>query len=356
MATLFGQELTQESLRKRTGHLQQVAGIRFSELSEGREAGVRIADVRTGSGLRFQVTLDRGMDISAAEYKGIPLAWRSAAGDVHPSYFNPAGLEWLSTFPGGLLTGCGMTYLGAPCRDGDEELGLHGRLSHIPADGVSSVETWEGDECTFSLSGRVREWSTFKENLLLERTYRVAIGQSRIAIEDRVSNEGSSRTPFMMLYHINPGWPLVDDGSRLLLNARSTVPRDAEAAKGLAEATRFIAPQPGYLEQVFFHDLVADAEGYACALLLNPRMKTGLYVRYRQKELPRYIEWKMMGEGTYVTGMEPANCSVTGRAAERAAGTLQFLDPGEERHFSLSIGVVEGEESIDKFVRTHNLR
>jgi hypothetical protein len=45
-----------------------------------------------------------------------------------------------------------------------------------------------------------------------------------------------------------------------------------------------------------------------------------------------------------------------GRAAERAAGTLQFLDPGEERRFSLEIGVVDGEGSIDTFVRTHNLR
>ena len=356
MAKLFGQEVSRESLRKRTGHVHQIAGIRFSQLSEGREAGVRIADVRSGSGLRFQVTLDRGMDISAAEYRGIPLAWRSAAGDVHPSYYGPEGTEWLKTFPGGLLTGCGMTYLGAPCRDGDEELGLHGRLSHLPADCVSAAETWDGDECTFSLSGQMREWSTFKENLLLERTYSVALGQSHISIEDRVRNEGSLRTPFMMLYHVNPGWPLVDDGSRLLLNARSTVPRDSEAAKGTAEATRFISPRRQYHEQVFFHDLVADGEGYVCALLLNQRMRTGLYVRYRQNELPRYIEWKMMGEGTYVVGMEPANCSVTGRAAERAAGTLQFLEPGEERHFSLRIGVLEGEAAIDAFVRTHNLR
>ena len=356
MATLFGQELSRESLRIRTGHLLQVAGIRFSELSQGREAGVRIADMRTGSGLRFQVTLDRGMDISAAEYRGIPLAWRSAAGDVHPSYHNPAGLEWLRTFPGGLLTGCGMTYLGAPCRDGEEDLGLHGRLSHLAAEGVCAAETWEGEECTFSLSGRVREWSTFKENLILDRTYRVFLGQSRISVEDRVSNEGTQRTPIMMLYHINPGWPLVDEGSRLLVNARSTVPRDAEAAKGEAEALRFSAPKPGFREQVFFHDLVPDVDGYACALLLNPRLQTGLYVRYRQRELPRYIEWKMMGERTYVTGMEPANCSVMGRAAERAAGTLQFLEPGEERRFSVEVGVVEGIETVDSFIRTHNLR
>jgi hypothetical protein len=356
MATLFGRTVTKESLHQRTGHIHQVAGVRFLELVEGREAGVRIADVRTGSGLRFQVTLDRGMDISIAEYRGMPLAWRSPAGDVHPAYYDPAGLEWLRTFPGGLLTGCGMTYLGAPCRDGDDDLGLHGRLSHIAAEGVSAAETWQGDTCTFSLSGRVREWSMFKEHLLLERTYRVVLGESRIMIDDVVRNEGVQRTPFMMLYHVNPGWPFVDDGSRLLLHARSTVPRDAEAAKGTAEAARFIAPQPGYREQVFFHDLVADADGHACALLLNPRLQVGVYVRYRQKELPRYIEWKMMGEGTYVVGMEPANCSVMGRAGEREAGTLQHLESGEERRFSVEIGVVEGDEAIASFAGAHGLR
>jgi galactose mutarotase-like enzyme len=356
MATLFGRQYTRAALAERTGNLQQVAGARFSHLDGGREAGVRVADVRTGSGLRFQVTLDRGMDISAAEYKGIPLAWRSAVGDAHPSFFDPAGAGWLRTFPGGLLTGCGMTYAGAPCRDGEEDLGLHGRLSHLPADGVSADESWSGDECTFLLRGFLREAATFKENLLLERTYRVVLGESVITVEDAVRNEGHARTPLMMLYHVNPGWPLVDDGSRLLLNARSSVPRDSEAAKGTAEATRFSAPQAGYKEQVYFHDLAAGAGGYAAALLHNPRMQLGIYVRYRQRELPRYIEWKMMGQGTYVIGMEPANCSVMGRAAERAAGTLQFLEPGEERRFLLQIGVLDGKESIEHFVQANDLR
>jgi hypothetical protein len=160
----------------------------------------------------------------------------------------------------------------------------------------------------------------------------------------------------MLLYHVNPGWPLVDDGARLLLQARSSVPRDAEAAKGTAEACLFSAPQPGYREQVFFHDLAEDAEGFVAALLVNSRLQLGLYVRYRRRELPRYIEWKMMGQGTYVVGMEPANAFVMGRAAERAAGTLQFLEPGEERHFLLQIGVLDGTSGIERFAQANGLR
>jgi hypothetical protein len=33
----------------------------------------------------------------------------------------------------------------------------------------------------------------------------------------------------------------------------------------------------------------------------------------------------------YVLGIESANCSVLGRAHDRAEGTLPFLEPGRER-------------------------
>ncbi|MEK6756331.1 MAG: DUF4432 family protein, partial [Bacteroidota bacterium] len=64
----------------------------------------------------------------------------------------------------------------------------------------------------------------------------------------------------------------------------------------------------------------------------------------------------MMGEGTYELGMEPANCWVQGRARERERGTLQFLDPGEERVFFLQIGMLDGLEAIDQFTQEYNLR
>jgi galactose mutarotase-like enzyme len=356
VATLFGRTISRRELERRIGDLSQVAGVRLMRLQGGREEGVRIADVRTGSGLRFQMTLDRGMDISLADYRGVPLAWRSGVGDAHPAYFDGAGTGWLRTFPGGLLTGCGMTYLGAPCLDEGQALGLHGRLSHIPAENVSVRHTWEGDECTFTLSGEMRETAIFAENLLLRRTVKFRLGSSALTIDDTVRNDGSLRTPFMMLYHINPGWPVVDEGSRLLLNSKGAVPRDAEAEKGVGEALRFSAPVRGYREQVFSHELAADAAGFAAAALVNEEIGLGLSLRYRQRELPRYTEWKMMGERDYVVGMEPANCGVRGRGAERSARTLQHLEPGEEWNARLEIGVLDGAGEIGRFATDNSLR
>jgi hypothetical protein len=354
MAELYGRELTRQEIFARAGALSQLAGTRLMTLTGGKEQGVRVADVRTGSGLRFQVSLDRGMDISLAEYRGIPLAWRSPNGDVHPSYFDPVSDGWGRTFPGGLLTTCGLSYLGAPCVDEGKPLGLHGRISHTPATRVSFKEEWRGDECVFSLEGDMRESAIFRENLLLSRTIETRLGASQLTVRDRISNEGSFPAPLMVLYHINAGWPIVSEVSRLLLRSRAIRPRDEEAARGKAEAQRFCKPTRGYREQVFYHDLVPDEEGFAAALIHAGHL--GLFVRYRQKELPRYVEWKMMGEGEYVVGMEPANCGVGGRAEERAAGTLQFLQGGEHRDFLLTIGVIEGEDALEAFAETHHLK
>lgn len=343
-------------LEKRIGHLSQIAGVRLLELQEGAEAGVRIAEVRSGSGLRFQITLDRGMDISVADYKGIALAWRSATGDVHPSNYDPKGLGWLRSFPGGLVTGCGLTHCGAPCVDDGEELGLHGVLSNTPAVNVEAKTEWSDTTCTFKVSGTMRENALFGHNLALYRTVAVELGSSTFTILDTVVNEGFRVSPLMLLYHINLGWPLLDEGAALMMNAQSTTPRDAEATKGVDAATKIPAPIAGYKEQVFFHDLVPDRGGFASALLANRDLQLGLYVEYRQRELAKFTEWKMVGEGEYVLGMEPANCWVQGRAEERERGTLKFLEPGEKREFLVRIGILDGETELDQFIQEKNLR
>ncbi len=80
------------------------------------------------------------------------------------------------------------------------------------------------------------------------------------------------------------------------------------------------SPQAGYREQVFYHDLPADADGWASITLTNPALGLRLTVRCWKPTLPNLIHWKQMGQGAYVVGIEPANCHVEGRAADvRAA-------------------------------------
>jgi hypothetical protein len=68
MPKLFNRSWKRSELLNYIGDLSQIAGIKLGELSDGTERGLRVAEVRTGSGLAFSVLLDRGMDIGPASY------------------------------------------------------------------------------------------------------------------------------------------------------------------------------------------------------------------------------------------------------------------------------------------------
>lgn len=353
MVRLFGTEYARDELLQHVGSIEQIAGVRFGELADGFERGVRVADVYTGSGFAFTILLDRGMDIGPASFCGAPLAWRSATTAKAPSYYEPAGLGWLRGFHGGLLNTCGLTYFGAPTQDQGQALGLHGRASYTPASNIAYGGCWEGDTYELWCSGELREAVVFGENLVLRRHIRARLGESRLIIEDEVTNEGYAPTPHMMLYHVNFGFPVVAKASELLAASRKVHPRDAAAAAGLEHHRRFEAPTPGYAEQVFYHTLAADADGYAQVAVVNRTFGGGRglggYVRYRVAELPYLVQWKMMGQGTYVCGLEPATNWVEGRAKERSEGRLVELAPGEVRRYRVEIGVLGSPEAIAAF-------
>lgn len=341
MAKLYGREWTRPELLEKVGDVAQLGGVRIGELSDGFERGVRVADVRTGGGLNFTVLLDRGMDIGQAEYQGIPLAWLSGASFAHPARHDHEGLGFLRTFGGGLMTGCGLTQTGAPSVDAGEDLGLHGRLSHIPAREVGVDARWLGDEYVMSVSGRMRQFRLFGENLELTRTISARLGDASLRIDDTVENLSAESSPLMVLYHINLGFPLLTPESEIVAVPHEVEPRDEVAAPGLSEWMRFHAPVAGYKEQVFLHHIPAGPDGMAEVALRNPWLKLGVRVRYRTAELPYLAEWKMMGKGAYVLGLEPGNSFVKGRAAEREAGRLQSLGAGESRSFLVEIRVVD---------------
>ncbi len=351
MAKIFGKSYTRRELSRRVGDISQIAGVRLYGLIDGPARGVRCADFRTGSGLQFTCVVDRGLDISHASHCGRPLGWISGPGEVAPARFEPEGASWLRTFAGGLLTTCGLTYCGAPCVDQGKALGLHGRISHtVPAE-VSVQQRWEGEDFVMTVSGVLREAEVFGENLVLTRHISASLGESRIFVHDRVENRGFKETPLMILYHINPGFPVLDAGSRLLAPSAKVTPRDAEAEKGKDSYAEFSQPIEAFREQVFYHDMKPCADGRVTAALVNRGLGSdggfGLYVKYKKSQLPVFTEWKMVGEGEYVMGMEPGNCHVEGRAKERERGTLQTVSPGEERDFQLEIGVLAGGSEIE---------
>ena len=57
----------------------------------------------------------------------------------------------------------------------------------------------------------------------------------------------------------------------------------------------------------------------------------------------------MLGEGTYVVGIEPCTNRVAGRLDARARGELIELEAGESRSYELELGALVGAAAIDEF-------
>jgi hypothetical protein len=353
MTTLFDQSWTKRDILAYVGDISALGGIRLAELSDGPGRGVRVADLYTGAGLRCTVLVDRGLDIGYAAFNGMPIAFQASCGVRSPYFFDQEGYESQRNFHGGLLSLCGLSAAGHPSEDAFGKHGLHGRVSNTPAKSVSVGDTWDGDEYEFWISGQVRESWVFGFNLRMTRKIMARLGENRLRVEDAFENLGCEPAPLMLLYHCNFGFPIVAEGSELIMDG-SVEPRDSEAEKGIDTYNRFERPQPGYAEQVFYHKVRGDEDGYATAAIVNRWLNGGeglaAYIRWRQAELPELIEWKQMGVVDYAAGVEPANCYPEGRAREAERGTLRILEPGEVVHTELEFGTLARSDEIEALV------
>ncbi len=350
MAELYGQVLNKNDILKSVGNINQVAGIKALESTDGIERGNRVFQVWTGSGLTFNVVAEKALDITACHYKGIPISWAAPSGEVHPSYFETKGFGFLRSFQGGLVATCGLDHFGMPCIDeeaefgfeGGVEFGLHGRVGNIPATSVGYRSEWVGDDYLLEITGEVRQVSFFEENLVLRRKISTRLGSNTIHINDTVTNDGFNANPHMILYHCNFGFPLVSENSHLKLESNNTEGRDENSAAGIDQWDRFQAPTAGYTEQVFMHDLKADSDGMVNVELENPDLGLSVRLAYKKSQLPTLYQWKMMREGAYVTGIEPANTEgIMGRVDARNHDNLPHLEPGESKAYSLDLSIID---------------
>jgi len=357
---IFGKEYTKTEILRKVGNISQIGGVRAYTLMDGSSSGTRAIDVNTGSGLMFTVLADRGLDISRAFFNGASLCWNASVGEVNPTFFDKDGLNWLRSMYGGLLITCGLTYMGAPCEDQGEALGLHGRYSNIPASNVSYNGEWQGDEYILSIKGSVRESHLFGPNIVLNREISTKLGSSSISIKDNVINESFDETPFMILYHCNIGFPLLDENAQLYSKSKRVIIPETKKEAKHEQYAKFLAPTHGFKDKVFYHNMEPDADDYVSVILANHNFGRGkglgILQRYKAKNLPNYIQWKMCGEGAYILGMEPGNCHVEGRAKARKDGSLVILKPGESRDFHLELCVLSNNEEIQKTISTYGLR
>lgn len=319
-----------EEMRRRTGSLAQIAKAEEFVQTQGAARGTRLIRVETGGGLSFDVLPDRALDLGAMSYRGVPLSWISPTGFAAPAFSPQRGAEWLRAFGGGMLTTCGLDAFGPASSDDSGEYPMHGRISSTPAT-VSRVEVTAAQ---IVIEGEVRQASVFGENLVLRRRITVVVGTGAVRVDDVVTNEGNEPAGHMILYHCNLGWPLVSENAHLDIPSHGLAPRDARAEAGVATWHTLTAPQPKYAEQVFRHDF-RDL-GTSTVSVDNPEHDVRLELRFDTATLPGLHQWKMLGDGHYVLGIEPTNVDWSqGRAAAAREGVLPLLQPGDSVGYAL---------------------
>jgi hypothetical protein len=365
MVKLYGRAMSRRDVARHAGMLSQFAGVRLMTLGDGVERGIRMLEFRTGTGLRFTVLVDRALDVADCEFRGAAIGWHSPAGFRHPAlheYEGEGGLAWLRSFSGLMVT-CGLDhtlfmdsdpadhYVYGPRKSVDSS--LHGRIGTIPGRLTGYGESWDGDDCTLWCEGIVQQSTVFGEDLHLIRRIEAKVGANEFVLKDRVVNHGFYDTPHMFLYHINVGHPVLAEGSRYLAPIRKTVwaahAGDDYRRQGVGYRT-LPAPRSNFHEQVWEHEMSADADGKVPVALVNDSFDggrgLGFLVETAKAEFPAHFEWQNLQEGQYALGIEPSTNHVLGKPFARERGELIRLSHGEERRYTTRFAVLDGADEI----------
>lgn len=297
--------MKKQDILKRIGNPDQLISIRESVMTDGKAKGSRVITVENG---KFSVVLvpDRGFDVAELRYMGANISFMSKNGIVGPEYAHTNANSFVSCFTGGFLYTCGLDNIGDPTGSSV----LHGNQSVVPARQISIDRYWNGDNYSAKISAYLENTSLFGQNIVIKRTYTFTYMSDEIGLVDEIENKGFVDAGYMMLYHYNLGYPLVDEGAKVVIDAESSIARTKEAEEVMDEMYDMGAPKDVIPEYVFIHKLKGDNP---TAKLVNEKLGLAFSLTFNKKTLPYFCQWKSMQSGDYVIGLEPATCPLNAK-------------------------------------------
>lgn len=342
--------------RNTAGSTTEGWSVKSYTLKGGLQEGVQVVEINNGK-LCFLVLPTRGMGIWKGSCGDVSLEWGSPVKDpVNPAFMNLqdlGGLGWLKGFNEWFVR-CGINSMGAPGIDtvkdysGNEfevPLTLHGKIANIPARSLHLEISEKG----ITLKGEVDETMMFGSSLRLGVEVYTEFSSNKLRITDTVTNLGNNPQEHEMLYHINYGGTLLEDGSKIVTPFNKVAPRDPRSQEGIGTFDHFGAPEIGFVEQAYLYELYGEgAEGDTMVMLKNSDGSQATLLRYSLKDFPCFTNWKnTAGKADgYVTGLEPATNFPNSRRFEREQGRVIRLDGGESRTTSLTIEAIGQKEEV----------
>ena len=298
----------------RISNFAQIASVNRYTITEGEGSGLDVIDCNNGK-LRFLVNVSKACDVMQLYHEGVNVSFVSKNG------FTKRELPFLNRFEGGMLYTCGLDSVGG--REGYE---LHGTFHNTPAK-ITHCEVNENGIC---IEATVQSTALFGKNLSIKRKITSAVCGESVRVEDTLLNAGYADENYCLLYHVNVGYPMLDDGAALVADVETVAPRTPWAGESLDSMYQMKDSVVGEEECCYFLKLAKPQ-----ITLVNERIGKRFTLSYSADTLPCFVEWKSMASGDYALGLEPATTELDDRFQYRTVA------PGESIQFSVTM-TVEG--------------
>lgn len=275
-------------MNAKIGNPEQVCSAQRVQVTDGRGNGARQIYVANGK-LNFILSESNALDILRLWHEGTNVGFVSKNG----LYTAPSG--FLNNFPAGMLYTCGFDAIGVI-----EGHPLHGRLHSIPAE----VKELKADEKGVRIVAEIRDTALFGENLVMTRVIETAAGSDELKVTDTLTNCAFRDENYCMLYHVNVGYPFVDEGAKVVGKLLESKPRTEWAKKHMKTMLTVESPVDNMEETCYFHK---TADGTLA--LVNRKLGKKFTVKSSYK---KFVQWKSRASGDYVIGLEPCSSWLDG--------------------------------------------
>jgi hypothetical protein len=237
------------------------------------------------------------------------------------------------------MTTCGLDHIRQPetVSVGDQPLNpsrqifqpLHGLYGTQPARLIGSGCDEDGPRPLLWCEAEVRQVFIFGTCLSLRRRYECLVGAPGFTVSDRVRNIGPTPAPHFVLYHINLGYPLIDDGSAVMLPDGAEVWRLGDGDP----LTPFGPPVPEQTRALGLYRWPAGNPRPVASVAAASGLRIGISVDATQ--LPFCQVLRIPSTGHYGLSIEPCSTSSRTRREADERGETRILRPGEEVRYDL---------------------
>lgn len=286
-------------------NIMQVGYVRRYTLTDGKESGLKVVEINNGV-LRLMLNESKALDVMQLWHKGTNISFVSKNG------FTTREINFLKRFEGGMVYTCGLDSVGG--RDGFE---LHGSFHNNPA----KIITCENDGTNITVVAQTEVTSLFGQNLLFTRKVTTEIGADNVNINDTLTNLGTKDENYCLLYHINLGYPMIDEGVKVNIESSSITPRNDFAGKFIGTMNVFEKANPTDEERCYFIE-----NKNAKAEVVNEKIGKTFTLNYSKETLPHFVQWNTFVSGDYALGLEPATTLLDDKFEYKTIAPNQSID------------------------------